>query len=69
MKRRIARSVFSMRCTCGLPPVGASVAAMIECLCTSNATHKRTSAGAVELTSGMGWSSIFVCGSGRSGPS
>ena len=29
-------------------------------------TRMRTTAGAIELTSGMGWSS-FVCGSGRSG--
>src|SRR3954469_3853592 len=36
----------------GRPPTGGSVAATIERLCTSNATHKRTPAGAHELTSG-----------------
>src|SRR3954471_1679886 len=36
----------------GRPPTGGSVAATIERLCTSNAAHKRTPAGAHELTSG-----------------
>jgi hypothetical protein len=67
MKRPIAAGVVSIRCSSGVPPLGGSVAATIENLCTSNATHKRTTSGAVELTSGMGWSSS-VCGSGRSGP-
>src|SRR3954454_12713646 len=39
--------------TSGRPPTGGNVAATIESLWTSNATHTRTSAGAHELTSGM----------------
>src|SRR3954454_5252312 len=39
--------------TSGRPPTGGNVAATIESLWTSNATHRRTSAGAHELTSGM----------------
>src|SRR5215216_5197444 len=69
MKRRIAFSVVSIRQTSGLPPAGGRTAATIESLCTSSATHRRTSVGAIELTSGTGWSSTqVVCGSGRSGP-
>src|ERR1700712_3323414 len=57
MKRRIAFSVVSIRQTSGVPPAGGSVAATIENLCTSRLTHRRTSAGAIEITSDMGWSS------------
>ncbi len=52
MKRRTARSVVSIRDSSGLPPTGGSVAATIENLCTSRLTHRRTSAGAIEVTSG-----------------
>jgi hypothetical protein len=67
MNRRTAVSIVSIRCSSTSPPDAGSVAATIENSCTSNATHILTCAGAVELTSGMGWSSV-VCGSGRSGP-
>jgi hypothetical protein len=67
MNRRIAAGVVSTRCSSGTLPCGGSVAATIENLCTSNATHKRTRSEAVELTSGMGWSSSVVRGSGRDG--
>jgi hypothetical protein len=66
MKRRIAFSVFSRRLTSGVPPVAGRAPATSEFLWTSKTIHRLTTAGATELTSGMGWSS-FVCGSGRSG--
>jgi hypothetical protein len=47
-KRRIARSVVSIRHTSGLPPTGGSVAATIDNLCASRLTHRRTSAGTNE---------------------
>src|SRR3954453_17151048 len=54
-----------MRSTTGLPPAGGNVAATIENLCTSNATHRRGRSTATELTSGTGWASTtVVCGSG-----
>jgi hypothetical protein len=49
----------------GLPPLAGRVAATSDSLCWSIAIHVATSAGAAELTSGMGWPS-FVCGTGRS---
>jgi hypothetical protein len=33
MNRRIARSVVSIRCSSGCPPLGGSVAATIDSLC------------------------------------
>jgi hypothetical protein len=45
--------VFSTRMISGRPPDGGNVAATTDNLRTSNATHRRTSAGAHELTSGM----------------
>src|SRR5436305_11747745 len=64
MKRRIARSVVSIRHTSGLPPAGGSVAATIDSLCTSRLTHRRTSAGANEVTSDTAGPPQVVCGSG-----
>ena len=47
-----------------MPPAGGSVAATIDSLCTSRLTHRRTSAGDNEVTSGTAGPRQVVCGSG-----